>query len=438
MARPRRGDSPELQVAHELTRDLIERLACPPGKAQAFLRDTKSPGLKVRVTAGGAKSFVFEAKFNRSTIRRTIGDTRSWTIEKARIEANRLRVVVDGGQDPREVDRQQQAVVQLQVAQRAAAEQRAKHTLRSLCTTYCDHLKAKGRSSHSDALGILENHLLDAYPAQAEAPAADLSKSDVIAALRRLGAAGKHTTARKMRAYLRAAYACALRADSDSTLPEAFIGFGITSNPVEGTAPIKSKAAKQHLPAKELRAYWTALKGEQGVIGAALRLHVVTGGQRAAQLVRLHVGKDVTEETLRLWDRKGKRDTPREHLLPLTKPIRDELAKLAPSGYALSTDGGKTPMHATSLSAWAREAATRAGLDGFQLKRVRSGIETLLAEAGVSLHIRGQLQSHGLGGVQETHYDAHSYLPEKRKALVTLHRLLEQEKAGKVVPLHAA
>ena len=67
----------------------------------------------------------------------------------------------------------------------------------------------------------------------------------------------------------------------------------------------------------------------------------------------------------------------------------------------------------------------RAQIDGFQLKRVRSGIETLLAAARVDKQIRGQLQSHGTGGVQDTHYDAHTYLPEKEDALVALYRALE-------------
>jgi hypothetical protein len=69
------------------------------------MRDAKSPSLRVRVTAAGAKSFVFEAKLNRKTIRRTIGDVRAWSIDAARAEANRLRVTVDGGDDPREIRR---------------------------------------------------------------------------------------------------------------------------------------------------------------------------------------------------------------------------------------------------------------------------------------------------------------------------------------------
>ena len=109
MARPKKTDAPDLSEAQDLTAGLIERLTCPIGKLQTFMRDTKAPGLRVRVTAAGAKSFVFEAKLNRQTIRRTIGDIRAWSIEAARNEANRLRVTLDGGTDPREVERDRQA-----------------------------------------------------------------------------------------------------------------------------------------------------------------------------------------------------------------------------------------------------------------------------------------------------------------------------------------
>jgi integrase len=115
MARPKKDALIDLSEARELTAGLIERLTCPAEKLQTFLRDTKAPGLRVRATHGsaknpqGVKAFVFEAKLNRQTIRRTIGDVRAWTIEAARTEANRLRVTLDAGTDPRDVERDQQA-----------------------------------------------------------------------------------------------------------------------------------------------------------------------------------------------------------------------------------------------------------------------------------------------------------------------------------------
>ena len=56
------------------------------------------------------------------------------------------------------------------------------------------------------------------------------------------------------------------------------------------------------------------------------------------------------------------------------------------------------------------------------MKRIRSGVETLLAARGVNREVRGHLQSHGLTGVQARHYDGHDYLAQKRQALAVLMR----------------
>ena len=113
MARPKKTDAPDLGETQELTAGLIERLTCPADKLQVFMRDSKAPGLRVRATPASAKhptgfkSFVFEKKLNRQTIRRTLGDVRAWSIDAARVEAARLAVMFNSGTDPRELERQQ-------------------------------------------------------------------------------------------------------------------------------------------------------------------------------------------------------------------------------------------------------------------------------------------------------------------------------------------
>ncbi|MBP9940195.1 MAG: integrase family protein [Comamonas sp.] len=109
MARPKKDAPVNLAERHTLTVGLIERAACPADKDKVFLRDSEAPGLCVRVTAKGAKSFVFQTKTKeRAFFSRTIGDVKLWTIEQARAEARRLAVALDSGQDPRETERQQQ------------------------------------------------------------------------------------------------------------------------------------------------------------------------------------------------------------------------------------------------------------------------------------------------------------------------------------------
>jgi hypothetical protein len=72
-----------------------------------------------------------------------------------------------------------------------------------------------------------------------------------------------------------------------------------------------------------------------------------------------------------------------------------------------------------TLAGWAQDIVDDS-IEGFQLKRIRSGVETMLAAQGVSREVRGHLQSHGLTGVQARHYDGHDYMHEKGRALEIL------------------
>lgn len=99
----------KLQNRVRLTAGRVDAFTCPAGKSQAFLWDTEAPALALRVTPTGRKTYVFEARLNGATLRVNIGTAADWPIEKARGEAQRLKVLVDSGQDPREIERQQQA-----------------------------------------------------------------------------------------------------------------------------------------------------------------------------------------------------------------------------------------------------------------------------------------------------------------------------------------
>lgn len=151
MARPKKTHTPDLTQACDLTAGAIERLSCPAGKTQAFLRDSKAPGLRVRVTASGAKAYVFEAKLNKQTIRHTLGDVRAWSIEQARQEAYRLRVSIDAGIDPREVRRQLEAA---QAAEKVAAAVQAV-TVGEVWAVYLEARRPKwGERHYADHLKL--------------------------------------------------------------------------------------------------------------------------------------------------------------------------------------------------------------------------------------------------------------------------------------------
>jgi hypothetical protein len=146
MARPKKSEALDLTERINLTVGAIDRLSCPNGKAQAFLRDSEVPALRVRVTAAGAKSFVFEKKLNRQTIRRTIGAVSDWTIEAARKEAQALAVTLDKGDDPRELDRTKE---EAKAQAKAEKERAAKFTFGALMADYASHHIQRYRHSLS-------------------------------------------------------------------------------------------------------------------------------------------------------------------------------------------------------------------------------------------------------------------------------------------------
>ena len=61
----------------------------------------------------------------------------------------------------------------------------------------------------------------------------------------------------------------------------------------------------------------------------------------------------------------------------------------------------------------------------FDVRDIRRTVETMLAGLKISRDVRAQLLSHGLSGVQQQHYDRHTYIDEKRAALITWERHLE-------------
>lgn len=318
-------------------------------------------------------------------------------------------------------------------AQEEIRLQAARYTLSRLLDDYCDNLQALGRSSHSDARSIFNLHVKEAWPKLAALPAKDVSSDQFADMMRKLIEAGKGRTANKLRAYARAAYQMAKSAKAKPSIPVEFKSYGISVNPVADTEPDESsnKPNKRPLSTQELRAYWVAIEGVGGFRGALLRFHLLTGGQRIEQLVNL-LTANISNDGILIHDKKGRPGRPaRPHLIPLTAAAAAALADCMPVGtFALSTDGGETHVAATTLSEWAVDAAGHL-IQGFQAKRIRSGVETILASAKVSQDIRGRLQSHGVAGVQARHYDGHDYVDEKRESLETLYRLLTGPDGGK-------
>jgi integrase len=332
--------------------------------------------------------------------------------------------------------REEQLVKQrTEALKKAAALQSERYSLQQLTQDYANHLERLGRNSHRDVRSIFKLHVVERWPEVAALPAAKVGFVQINQMLRWLHDEKKGRTGNKLRSYLHAAYETARVSSQLADIPQHFELYGIEVNPVANTKPVASanRADKHPLSFNEMCAYWFAISKGDNYRAALLQLHLLTGGQRIEQLVRLKTSNiDFEEDVITLFDSKGRTGkAARAHVVPLTQPAKKALLQCKPEGkFALSTDGGTTHVAASNLSKWAQDVVGEMGEDkgiaNFQAKRIRSGIETLLSKAGCSQEIRGHLQSHGLGGIQQTHYDGNDFLPEKLAALTVLHDTLKK------------
>ena len=328
-------------------------------------------------------------------------------------------------------------------AARREAEAAQRSTLKQLLEAYVGHLERSGKESARAVRNTFNRHVFEAAPALASRKASEVSVDELVDLIGALVEQDKGRTAAKLRSYLRAAYALALRSRTDPSAPLAMRSFGITVNPIAGIGALSqyNVARDRVLSAEELAAFVKRLEAlPDSVQKDAVQLCVLLGGQRPAQLLRARpVDVDLSAATVTLYDAKGARRQPRSHVVPLTKEAKavfaQRLESIEDGAPVFSTDG-KTVMRADTLSRYvlgitSQMVEAKEARDPFQLRDVRRTVETMLAGIGVSSDVRAQLQSHGLGGVQLRHYNRHDYALEKRQALEQWTRHLERLKSGK-------
>ena len=127
----------------KLTAGRIASFECPKDKSQVFLWCTDVPGLGVRATLGSSrKRYIFQAKVSGKSMRVTIGDVSTWSITGAQNEARYLQVLIDRGNDPRQV--KADIVTAKEAATVAKEAQEARETV-TVGEAWKKYLKARKR-----------------------------------------------------------------------------------------------------------------------------------------------------------------------------------------------------------------------------------------------------------------------------------------------------
>ena len=411
MARPKKTDTPDIAERINLTAGAIERLTCPAGKQQAFMRDSEAPGLRVRVTAAGAKSFVYEAKLNRQTIRRTIGDVKLWSIEQARTEARRLAVVLDNGQDPREIERQQQAD---KAAAKATAAVQAV-TVGEVWAVYlearrphwgarhcADHVKLVQAGGEVSKRGTRGRGVTVAGPLH---PLMGLALRDLTAPVIEAWAAReaqtRPTSARLAWRCLKAFLSwCAEQPEYAPVLPSVNPAKTKKAREALGKAGVKQDALlKEQLPA-----WFAAVQQIQNPIAAAYLQVLVLTGARPGEVLGLR-WEDVNTKWKGLTIRdkvEGERVIP---LTPYVSHLLHSLPRRSDWVFPSTARGKDTEGQTLSIPRAPHNAACAvAGIEGLTLHGLRRSFKSLTEWLEIPAGVVAQIMGHKPSATAEKHY----------------------------------
>ena len=388
------------------TADRIAGFKCKPGKQQSIYWDGKTPGLGLRVTAAGSKSYIFQTELHGQTIRMTIGDPRTWMIGDAQAEATRLKAMTDQGTDPRQVIADGIAAKDVQAAALIAQQAREVITVGKAWDEYIaamkpawgalhlhDHVKAMQAGGEKRA----RSHKLTAPGALASLATVRLVDltPELVTAWAKVEGAKRPARARNAR-----------------TLLSTFLNW-CAAHPtykaiVTGNAA-QSKEAKKHLgkPQKkndalqreQLPAWFAAVKQiGNPAISAYVQAMLLTGA-RPNELITVRWA-DVDFQ----WDSMTIRDKVEGlRVIPLTPYVAHLLAVLPRRNEWVFSSLTAASGHLVEPRIAHDKACAVAGLD-VTLHGLRRSFASLCEWIEMPAGIGAQIQGHKPQGVREQHY----------------------------------
>jgi integrase len=428
------------------------RRRAAPGERLEF-RDAIVPGLALRVTERGHKSFALIARYPLHPVnptRRALGDYGTLTLEAAREKARAWLELIGRGIDPRlEAERE-----------KALHRRRAANSLAAVASDFIERY-AKGRLAKADeAEAVLQKEFISRWGAR---PITEIAPDEIAAAIRAIAKRAPYQ-AHNAFGYLRRLYNWAIGTAE----------YGVEASPLERLRPAeiigKREARNRVLADAELRDAW----GAAGALGGWLpldkkereRRQRASGSKRALHrprqrdsagaypygpLVQLLIltGQRLREVAEMRWSEidleKGlwtilpaRMKGGRAHEVPLAPMALAILASLPrwagadkKGDFVFTTTAGAKPVSGFSKTKdrldrlIAKQRAEARGADKpdeedrlppWVLHDLRRTMRTHLSALPVEDLVRELIIAHAKPGLHAV-YDQHAYLAEKRRAL---------------------
>lgn len=393
-----------------LTINRIDKLSCPPGKTQVFLRDNEAPGLGIRCTSK-RKTFIFEADLHGQTIRVTIGEYPAWLLDapkgsnepNARRRARELRGMIDQGIDPRELEKQAKADSERQLAEDA----RKGITLATVWPDYIKanasrwsktHLAAHERLVHRGGQPRVRAKVKVTVPgpmaALLEVRLSDLTADRLAAWVEQENTTRPTVTALAFRMLCACLNWCGEQPEYAGLVPEG----AHTAKKVRQKVA-KAKAKDDCLQREQLAKWFSAVRQQSPVFSAYLQALLLTGVRREDLADLRWSDVDFQWNSLSIHDK-----VEGERVIALTPYVAALLAGLSRRNeWVFSSPAAESGRIQDPRDAHNR-ALVIAGLPPLTLHGLRRSFGTLAEWVETPVGIVAQIQGHKPSATAEKHY----------------------------------
>ena len=357
-----------------------------PQAGRAEYVDGLCPGLHLRVTLEGTRTFSAMFRVNGKLIRRTIGRYPRVSLTNARAAALALMRETQESAGARE--------------RRARAPSTI--TYGELVESYLEkHLKPNARSWRNIYRALTGTRMA---PFQKRS-VAGISRREMIDLCDSIVAAGKPQAAVNQLRFLKMVFNWAAGRDL------------IDNNPCSGVKPpARTRERDRVLSDSEIAAVWQSTFQLQTPYGEMYRMFFLTG-QRRSEVSTMR-WPEVADQLWTIPREKVKKD--RAHAVPLS-PTADAIPaglrsrpRFEEDGFVFSTTGGTSA--SSNFHKIKCELDRLSGVTGWTIHDIRRTVRSKMAELGVPREVARKVLNHEDGKVDRI-YNRHEYLAEKREAL---------------------
>jgi integrase len=365
-------------MAVKLT-DRIARSTLAPQRGNRITYDEEVRGFGLRVTAGGAKSFILNYRVSGRERRITIGAYPDWSVASAREQAKSLKRRINLGDDPMQ----------------ERHDEREAPTMADLCARFeREYLPKRRTSTQRDYLSILNTYV---RPKLGRMKVADLAHSDIDTLHREISK--------------RAPY----RANRTVALVSRMLNLGITwgwaaDNVARGIERAPEHKRERYLTPPEIVRLSQVLKAHPERASANAVLLLLLTGARKSEV--LGAKWDQFDLEKGVWTKPSAHTKQnKEHRVPLSGPAMALLRGIKYEDSCVSVEDSKTkhvesrPKHdfvfpgkdgrpLTEIKRTWSSICRSVGLSGLRIHDLRHTYASLLASSGLSLPIIGALLGH--------------------------------------------